>query len=229
MIMMVRLNSERRYGLSLLLFCFVSVLALAQGGRQYSLQFHQLSTLNGLPSNEVQRVYQDKTGYIWIGTSNGLCQYDGYQIKSYKSNMYTMNLLSNNEIHCIAEDNNNKLWIGTYEGLNVMDKTTGIISRIDCEGLRNNFIERVLISRDNRVFIGTERGLYQYFPDKDSAILYRPEITEGVMPQTSIKSMIEDSYGYIWIGTWSNGFFRYNPESDKFFRILYLINGTQLM
>lgn len=217
MIMMVRLNSERRFGLSLLLFCFVSVLALAQGGRQYSLQFHQLSTLNGLPSNEVQRVYQDKTGYIWIGTSNGLCQYDGYQIKSYKSNMYTMNLLSNNEIHCIAEDNNNKLWIGTYEGLNVMDKTTGIISRIDCEGLRNSFIERMLISHDNRVFIGTERGLYQYFPDKNSAILYRPEITEGVMPQTSIKSMIEDSYGYIWIGTWSNGFFRYNPESDKFF------------
>ena len=195
----------------------ISFATSSQGRSAYPLKFEQLSTLNGLPSNEVQRIYQDKNGYIWIGTSSGLCQYDGYQIKTYKSNLYTLNLLSNNEIHCIAEDNNNHLWIGTYEGLNVMDKTTGRISRIDCEGLRNSLIERILITRKNRIFVATDRGLYQYHADKDTAFLYRRETTEGVMPQTAIKSLIEDSYGYVWIGTWSQGFFRYNPESDKFF------------
>ena len=53
-----------------------------------SLVFKSSSVLNSLPSKDVQSVYQDRDGYIWISTRNGLFQYDGYSITTYKSNPY---------------------------------------------------------------------------------------------------------------------------------------------
>ncbi|MEZ5005567.1 MAG: two-component regulator propeller domain-containing protein [Bacteroides graminisolvens] len=53
------------------------------------LKFKQLSTINGLPTNEVRRLYQDKDGYIWIATTSGLCLYDAYQVK-YTNRIYTL-------------------------------------------------------------------------------------------------------------------------------------------
>ena len=96
-----------------------------------SLVFKSSSVLNSLPSKDVQSVYQDRDGYIWISTRNGLFQYDGYSITTYKSNLYCPDLLTNNNIYCVAEDAQHRLWIGTYSGLNVLDKQTGQIRKID--------------------------------------------------------------------------------------------------
>ena len=60
-----------------------------------SLVFKSSSVLNSLPSKDVQSVYQDRDGYIWISTRNGLFQYDGYSITTYKSNLYCPDLLIN--------------------------------------------------------------------------------------------------------------------------------------
>ena len=70
-----------------------------------------LSTMNGLPTDEVKQVYQDKDGYIWIATGDGLCRYDGYQLKTYKTNLYTPDLLSSNKLTTVAEDGDHNLWI----------------------------------------------------------------------------------------------------------------------
>ncbi len=69
-----------------------------------SLVFKSSSILNSLPSKDVQSVYQDRDGYIWISTRNGFFQYDGYSITTYKSNLYCPDLLTNNNIYCVAED-----------------------------------------------------------------------------------------------------------------------------
>ena len=49
-----------------------------------TLVFKSSSILNSLPSKDVQSVYQDRDGYIWISTRNGLFQYDGYSLTTYK-------------------------------------------------------------------------------------------------------------------------------------------------
>ena len=96
-----------------------------------SLAFRSSSILNTLSSKDVQSVYQDRDGYIWISTRNGLFQYDGYSITTYKSNLYCPDLLSSNNIFCVAEDSCHRLWIGTYSGLNVLDKRTGEVRKIE--------------------------------------------------------------------------------------------------
>ena len=55
-----------------------------------TLVFKSSSILNSLPSKDVQSVYQDRDGYIWISTRNGLFQYDGYSLTTYKSNLFAL-------------------------------------------------------------------------------------------------------------------------------------------
>lgn len=88
--------------------------------RLKNLEFKQFSTPDGLPNSMVHQVYQDRDGYIWIPTFYGLFRYDGYEVRTYKSNLYTPGLLTNNNVLCIEEDYSHRLWIGTHEGLCVL-------------------------------------------------------------------------------------------------------------
>ncbi len=179
--------------------------------------FKQLTTSDGLSTNDVQQVYQDKDGCIWFATRNGLSQYDGYRIKTYRSNIYNWNLFNNNRICSIAEDVDHRLWIGTFDGLNVLDKITGKITQINKKEFKNNPIAQILITTKNQILLGTDFGLFQYIPERDSCVLFTREMTGDVMPQTSVKSLLEDSRGNIWIGTWNEGLYRFDPSEGKYF------------
>lgn len=199
------------------LVAFLFSYAYAENAQQYSYKFKQLTTLNGLPSNDVQKVYQGRDGYIWIASRNGLFQYDGYSVTSFRSNLYNPALLSNNNIYCLCEDFDQRLWIGTYKGLNMLDRKTGKIIQVNRKEFINNTISAILVTKQGDILLGTDQGLYQYIYETDSCILYNRDNTKGVFPETSVKSMIEDSYGHIWIGTWNNGLYRYQPDKGVYY------------
>jgi len=200
-----------------LLFLLCPFWANSQNEIIQHLKFKQLSTLNGLPTDEVQKVFQDKDGYIWIATRSGLCLYDGYQVKTYKANLYTPELFTSNNILCLADDNNHNLWIGTLDGLNILNKKTGVIRKIFIPGIANNAISCLLIGKDNTVWVGTDSGLCRYIPQNDSFEVLVNSKTNGVLSPTAIKSLIEDSKGNIWIGTWSAGLYRYDPKIKRYY------------
>lgn len=81
-----------------------------------------------LPSNSVVRMYNDAEGYMWFGTKDGLCRFDGYEIKIFRSSALTPGKLPNNEIQCITGDGRHQLWVGTLEGIVIVDKKTFSIS-----------------------------------------------------------------------------------------------------
>jgi ligand-binding sensor domain-containing protein/signal transduction histidine kinase/DNA-binding NarL/FixJ family response regulator len=176
-----------------------------------------LSTRNGLPTDAVKQIYQDKEGYIWIATLDGLCRYDGNSIKVYKSNLYTPILLSSNQLSTIAEDSRNQLWIGTNKGLNVLDKTTGKFRKINKKGLDNSIIQVILTTRNGNVWIGTQRGIYNYVAEVDSFIFFDNKSTDFRLRGNDVKTMIEDSNGNIWIGTWNGGLIRFDPRNGIFY------------
>nr|WP_235816438.1 hybrid sensor histidine kinase/response regulator transcription factor [Bacteroides ihuae] len=181
------------------------------------LKFKQLSTIDGLPTDEVQKVYQDRDGFVWIATRYGLCLYDGYQTSLYKSNLYTPDLLSNNNIYCLTDDNNHNIWIGTQEGLNVLNKETGVIKKDLYSQIGNNAVSCLLTTRDNIVWVGTDAGLLKYDALADSMLFCTGKVTGNVLFNTSIKSLFEDSQGDIWIGTWESGLYRYSPHTKRFY------------
>lgn len=212
-----------------LLMCSIGLLLLSYAFASNQLplyKFKRLTTLNGLPSNDIQKIYQGKDGYIWMASKNGLYQYNGYTFKVFKSNLYHPDLLSNNNILCLEEDNEHRIWLGTHKGLNMLDRKTGQIKQINRKEFVNNSISTILATKSGKLLLGTDQGLYQYIFETDSCILYGRNNTNEVFPETAVKSILEDSYGHIWIGTWNNGLFRYDPEKGKYYSYPQMNEGN---
>jgi ligand-binding sensor domain-containing protein/putative methionine-R-sulfoxide reductase with GAF domain/anti-sigma regulatory factor (Ser/Thr protein kinase) len=101
---------------SFLGFCF---LLLIKTGAQ-PLSFHHVNTSDGLSENNVRSVAIDKSGYLWIGTVDGLNVYDGYAVRSFKKDNYP-EMASNDVIHLTC-DSKNRIWFGSYEGVTWLDE-----------------------------------------------------------------------------------------------------------
>lgn len=97
--------------------------ALPQGIRHYSVN-------DGLSQSSVYNFFQDRTGFLWIGTGDGLNKFDGYKFTVFKHENNDSQSLSNNVIRGILEDSTGNIWIGTEDGLNKYDPITNKITRI---------------------------------------------------------------------------------------------------
>jgi len=115
---------------------------------------------NRLSSNEIFNIHQDREGYFWLGTTNGLARYDGYQLNTFRSDYKNQNLLLNNSIMTI-NDNRLYVWIGTWGGLNLYDKQTCRIIPFHDERLRSNPIITIAVSEDETVWVGTDNRIYR--------------------------------------------------------------------
>src|SRR4051794_25377245 len=79
----------------------------------------------GLQSNVINAMLQDKKGYMWFGTADGLCRYDGYTFKTFRPVKGDSNSLPANDILKLAEDSDGKIWIGLLDYISCYDPATG--------------------------------------------------------------------------------------------------------
>jgi ligand-binding sensor domain-containing protein len=111
------------------LSCFISVLLLSvllisAHAQTEKIKFDHLSVKEGLSHGNVWGIHQDRLGFIWIGTEDGLNRYDGYSFTIFRNEPTGSLSISNNFIHCIAEDAAGNIWLGTQGGLNVYDRAS---------------------------------------------------------------------------------------------------------
>lgn len=182
----------------------------AMYGQEQKIEFKSLPTYINIPT-DVQQIYQDKEGFIWFATRNGLCRFDGYELETIKSNLYSPGILSSNDILVVQEDYHERLWIGTSYGLNILDKRNGNIQK-DFGSLNIERIQSITITRDSTIWIGSGNGLY-----KSKHKSAQPNGKEEFIKVRSldVKSIIEAPRNQIWIGTWSNGLYRYDTSTDS--------------
>lgn len=166
---------------------------------------------NRLSSNEIFNIHQDREGYFWLGTTNGLARYDGYQLNAFRSDYKNQNLLLNNSIMTI-NDNRLYVWIGTWGGLNLYDKQTCRIIPFHDERLRSNPIITIAVSEDETVWVGTDNRIYRC--DSVANIVKEYDISSS--SGYSISSIYIDKEKQLWV-IGSCGIFRYEPEADSFF------------
>lgn len=198
-----------------LLFLQIGGICLrAHNGFVEQLEFNRLSAFDSFSLDEVTLLFQDNKGYIWIATNSGLCRYDGYRIRTYKNNQVNPELLSDNQIRSIVEDHDHNIWIGTNRGLDILDSQTGMIRKIEDPVVAKGTIWALEVSRDNSVWVGLDNGLYQIKADRTTCIMYNTSAS-GI-PLAGIKTILEDSAGRIWVGTWDRGLFRYDRQKGNF-------------
>ena len=93
----------------------------------------------GLSNNFVRCIYQDKNGFMWFGTYDGLNRYDGYEFKIFRNSFKNNQALINNWINAISEDAKGNLWIGTRQGACVY------------QSISNNFSSLYYYTREKKV------------------------------------------------------------------------------
>ena len=87
------------------------------------LSFDYFSQADGLPNNQIQCIYQDRKGWIWLGTSQGISRFDGYRFVNFIPSPDDTTSLSGNLVRVIFEDSKGNLFVGTENGgLNIFDR-----------------------------------------------------------------------------------------------------------
>ena len=166
---------------------------------------------NYLPSSTVLRVHCDREGFLWLGTKDGLCRYDGYRLLVFRSGLKSPDLLTNNEITCIAENKNGYLFIGTKKGINILDKRTYQIIPVTHNDLKDQEIRTMIVDSDGWVWVGTLTSVFRCSADFSYCKRY-----DSTLPVTSVNSIYEDADKNIWVTLWERGLHRYNSKTDSF-------------
>jgi ligand-binding sensor domain-containing protein len=130
------------------------------GNAQSDYMFFHLSLHNGLSDARVTAINQDKIGFMWFGTPNGLNRYDGYSIKVFYADK--RNGLPSNNIRAIFSDSKGRLWIGTDRGLVQYNFSNEVFESPANSGLPENtsvfcFAEDV----NGNIYAGTENGIFR--------------------------------------------------------------------
>src|SRR5918995_6167373 len=128
------------------------------------LRFDHISIEQGLSQSSVKVIFQDRRGFLWFGTEDGLNRYDGYTFKIYKPDPDAINSLSDRWITSIVEDKAGYLWIATRLGLNRYDPRTEefihfMHDEMNSKSLIDNHINVLYIDKSDNLWIGTPSGL----------------------------------------------------------------------
>jgi len=204
----------------ILLFIFTLVRAQEQ-----TFNFNNLTIKNGLSSGLVTCILQDRKGFIWIGTDNGLNKFDGFQVQIFKHNPSTVNTIGGNSIRCLFEDSKNNLWIGLKgDGLCRLNLRTGKFTTFRKTGNSNslsyNDAAGIVEDHKGHLWIAVDRGgLDMFDPVNETFVHYY--IHANKFKQTSNNAFTDislDAQGNIWLSSWGEGIYCFNIKNKNFSR-----------
>ncbi len=109
---------------TVLAICLLLSQPSSRAGQTVSLRFDHLGIEDGLSESIILCITQDSQGFMWFGTADGLCRYDGYAFKVFKSNPNDSLSISNSYVQALHVDRNDNLWIGSLGGLDWYDPVT---------------------------------------------------------------------------------------------------------
>ena len=151
-----------------LLICLIcyQILCHAQVADEH-YYFKNLSVQNGLSQNTVNTILQDKQGFMWFGTKDGLNRYDGLSFRKFKHDDRSQRSIGNNFITALYEDEKGSIWVGTDVGLYIYYPEKDSFEHFTKQSVENTRIEHTVtaISGDNQgcVWMAVEsQGLFCY-------------------------------------------------------------------
>lgn len=195
----------------LLIFLFVSQM---QGKIFPDFWFEHITIAEGLSQNYITAIEQDKNGFIWIGTKNGLNKYDGYEMTVYNHIQNDSTSIPNNYIVNIYLDSKDNLWIGTNSGLCKYIAEEDLFKLFNFETIdtphTNYNISSIFEDDNGLLWVGTEEGLLISIDQSaEKKRLYR--FTQGV------KAITQDGLSLL-LGGRNRGIAHFDPIKEAFYQ-----------
>lgn len=181
------------------------------------------SVEQGLSQTSVWTMLQDRRGFLWIGTADGLNKFDGYSFQTFRHNPTDSSSLSNNTVWGLCQDNNDALWIGTLAGVHRLDPLTQKFTRLANDPqYKGTYLEELshtmLEDHEGLLWFGTTKGVGVLDPVSGIWKQFSSIDLPIISPTPVFRVLHEDNNGDIWI---ANGerLFRYERTSGKFLQI----------
>lgn len=186
---------------------------------QENYYFSNLTLRDGLSQISVICMLQDRQGYMWFGTRNGLNRYNGYSFETFYYGELDNAPLLNNHIICLAEDPEGYLWAGTRNGLNrldLRDYSTQIFRHDpgDSLSLPGNYILSLFVDPRGKLWIGTTEGFCSYDPQHGR---FDRIALDGILTRNNISAITGgETPDHIYLGTTKTGVVRLDTKTGAY-------------
>ncbi len=187
-------------------------------------RFKHIEVENGLASNTIRSIVQDRNEFIWFGTDNGLCRFDGTVFKNFKNIPGDTTSIGNNYIYSLFEDSQGVFWVGTDEGVynyHSRNETFSFFSDRTNNGTQiSSHVSGIAEDKMGNIwFSTTEQGVFCY--DKNRRILkqyIQDKDDLNSLASNIVLCIYIDKQNTIWASCHNSGALlnRYDPVMDRF-------------
>ncbi|WP_455497863.1 hybrid sensor histidine kinase/response regulator transcription factor [Coprobacter sp.] len=199
----------------------------------YSQNYYikQLGIEQGLSNNYVVNITQDKDGFLWFATEEGLNKFDGCRFINYYKHT---NHISGNELNCIyADPTEPVIWIATQRaGLNAYNyekDELNVFTHNDSipNSLITNDVTHISPAKDGNLWLSTYYQGVEHFNKKTGEFIHFNTSTLPDLPSNNVWTVLENDNGQVYIGHVGHGMsivslksgrvknFRYNPQNKN--------------
>ncbi len=212
----------------LIIFILAAVFYISASAQMPELKVDNLSSNDGLPTDNVLYTYQDSYGFLWLASYEGLIRWDGANYKRYFHSQGDSTSLSGNIVYKIIEDHKRRLWVGTIDGLNLFDRAHEKFIRCDI-GKETTKIPVNDIREDSRrqLWLGTSYGLCRYDHDSGTSKWF---VNDPANPNSLSHDVIFrlsiDLNDDLWIATFGGGVSKFSPQTGVFTRLQHEENDA---
>ncbi len=187
----------------------------------------RLSLDEGLSQSIVEAIHQDRLGFLWLATEDGLNRWDGARFTVFRNVPGDARSFPYNDLKCLDEDAQGALWIGSFGGgLNRFDPATGRVTSYrndpaDSASLPADLVRAVRVDRDGRVWAGTQGGgLARLDPRTGRFERFRHDPRDGAsLAHDDVRALLVDGRGTLWVGTYGGGLDRFDPARGAFVHV----------
>lgn len=196
------------------LLFFIIVFAVPAVAQDLALRFKHLGIVDGLSQSSVYCLLQDKKGFIWVGTTDGLSRYDGYSFRHFKYDQGNPNSIRSNELQALGEDAAGNLLVGTSVGLDLFDPRLEKFYPIPVKGDEqgSGYVKSIFTDSRGTIWVATGRGLKRY--DAVNKVLLSVEFGKDISPRTIVYTIAEDADRKLWFGV-GRKVVKYDPETQQ--------------
>lgn len=229
------LKPMARFGRSVIFtFFFLLASLAARAADGSSFVFQRLNQDHGLSNNAVRAIAQDRRGFLWIATEDGLNRYDGFTFKVYRNRAGDPHSLPVNFIRSLYVDRTGTLWLGlSRTGICRYDEATDSFVTFeeapfrDQAGRISGYVLTIFEDRAGNLWFGHQYGLVKLDRATQKFTRYAPPLVppnpndvntragSGQSRIPAIQSIVEDRRGRLWLGA-STGLLLFEPESGRF-------------
>ena len=200
--------------LAIFLFTLIAEILPAQ-----LLHFHQMSVKDGLPSNSVIALGQDKKGNLWIATTSGMCRFNGERFE-----MISTDYLPDKRVDRINCANDGSMWVQCFENhdkVSRYDTLTGRFVTYDNRSLADSLRHQVVMPLNrtfkdpntNRIWTVQKRRLWE------GSVAYTGQVAiDAGLKDETIFSLLLDNRGFLWAGSANNGLFFADTQQQHYKR-----------